>query len=244
MKGTAVEALQLIGFGEGGWGFDLVRALAMTVCVAASGYFTACVLGAIAAAAALSGSWVLRLLADTYATVLRGVPDILVIYLFYFGSSSVVGWIAGFFGASGFIGVPAFLTGTAALAVVAGAYLSEVFRGAVQVLPRGEVEAGRAFGMPPLLLFRRIVLPQALRLALPGMGNVWLLVLKESALVSIIGLVELMRQAQIGAGSTRQPFTFYLAAAALYLVVTGVSGELFRRAEIRAMRGVRREAVR
>jgi octopine/nopaline transport system permease protein len=91
-------------------------------------------------------------------------------------------------------------------------------------------------------MFRRIVAPQVLRYAIPGLGNVWQLVLKESALISVTGLVELLRQSQIAAGSTRRPFDFYLAAAALYLVVTWVSTHLFRRAEERSMRGVRRIA--
>lgn len=100
--------------------------------------------------------------------------------------------------------------------------------------------------MGSFLLFRRIVLPQAARYALPGVGNVWQLVLKESALISVIGLVELMRQAQVGSGSTRQPFSFYLTAAALYLSITFVSGQAFRLAEARSMRGLRRacDAVR
>lgn len=94
--------------------------------------------------------------------------------------------------------------------------------------------------MGSFLLFRRIVLPQAARYALPGVGNVWQLVLKESALISVIGLVELMRQAQVGSGSTRQTFSFYLTAAALYLSITFVSGQAFRLAEARSMRGLRR----
>jgi octopine/nopaline transport system permease protein len=227
-----------------GWGLDLLRALGVTVAVAATGYLLACLIGVIAAAAALAGTAPLRLVAAAYVAVLRGVPDILVIYLFYFGSSSLAAFVGALLGSSGFVAAPAFLTGAAALAVVAGAYLCEVFRGAVQALSKGEIEAARAVGMPPLLLLRRIVLPQAARHAVPGMGNVWLLVLKESALVSVIGLVELMRQAQIGAGSTRRPFTFYIAAAALYLAVTGLSGFAFRRAEARAMRGIVREAAR
>ena len=117
---------------------------------------------------------------------------------------------------------------------------AEVFRGAFTALSRGELEAARAIGMHRALMFRRIVAPQVLRYAIPGLGNVWQLVLKESALISATGLGELLRQAQIGAGATRQPFTFYLTAAILYLAITTVSTWGFRRAEGHAMRGLRR----
>jgi octopine/nopaline transport system permease protein len=229
-----------MGFGPDGWGQDMLMATGVTVAVALCGFLLGAVLGCLGAAASFSRFRVLVGLASVYTTVLRGVPDLLVIYLFYFGSSSVISMVSTLFGAQGFVGAPAFLTGAAAIGVVSGAYQMQVFRGAVLALPRGEIEAGRAYGMPPLLLFRRIVLPQAARFAIPGVGNVWQLVLKESALISVIGLVELMRQAQIGAGSTRQPFSFYLTAGALYLLITFVSGHGFRLAERRAMRGIRR----
>jgi octopine/nopaline transport system permease protein len=163
-----------------------------------------------------------------------------VIYLFYFGTSAALGSVAGLFGATGFIGVPAFVTGALAIGVVSGAYQAEVFRGAYGSLNRGELEAARAVGMGRRLMFRRILAPQILRYAIPGLGNVWQLVLKESALISVTGLVELLRQSAIGAGSTRQPFTFYMTAAALYLVITTASTWIFQRAEARSLRGLRR----
>ena len=177
-------------------------------------------------------------MSDIYTTVLRGVPDLLVIYLFYFGGSSVLSAVGGWFGATGFIGLPAFATGALALGIVSGAYQAEVYRGAYLALPRGELEAARAVGMGRALMVRRVVVPQVLRYALPGLGNVWQLLLKESALVSVVGLVELLRQSQIGAGSTRQPFDFYAAAGLLYLVITTVSTWGFSRAEARSRRGL------
>jgi len=231
---------EIMGFNPGGWGADMLAAAGMTLAVAAAGFLSGIVLGFAGAAAKLSRFRVLRLLADAYTTLFRGVPDLLIIYLFYFGSSSLIGSVAGAFGARGFVGAPAFLTGSVALGVVSGAYETEVFRGACLALHKGEVEAARAIGMGPFLAFRRIILPQAARFALPGLDNVWQLVLKQSALISVIGLVELMRQAQVGAGSTRQPFTFYLAAGALYLLITSLSSLVFHRAERRAARGIRR----
>ena len=230
----------LLGFGPDGWGPDMLRATCVTVAVAFCGFAVGLVMGCLGAAASFSSSRSLRAAASAYTTALRGIPDLLVIYLFYFGSSSVISTIASTFGSNGFVGAPAFLTGALAIGIVSGAYQCQVLRGAVLALNKGEIEAGRAYGMGSLRLFRRIVLPQAARYALPGLGNVWQLVLKESALISVIGLVELMRQAQVGSGSTRQPFSFYLTAAALYLLITFASGQAFRLAEARSARGLRR----
>lgn len=241
MQLSAVSAyLDLMGFAEDGWGLDMLKATGMTLAVAFCGFASGAMFGIVAAAASFSSQRMLRIVADGYSTVLRGIPDLLVIYLFYFGSSAVLTQIGALFGGQGFVSAPIFIIGALAIGVVSGAYQAEVYRGAVLALPRGEIEAAKAYGMPPHLLFRRIMIPQAARFAIPGIGNVWQLVLKESALISVVGLVELMRQAQIGAGSTRKPFTFFLTAALLYLVITFASGLLFKTAEKRAMRGIRR----
>jgi octopine/nopaline transport system permease protein len=232
----------LVGFGPNGWGLALLTAAGMTILVASAGFLAGAVIGTGVAWAKLSSSLIARGLADGYTTVLRGVPDLLVIYLFYFGGSAALGAIAGLFGATGFIGVPAFATGALAIGVVSGAYQAEVYRGAYLALSRGEIEAAKSVGMHRFLMFRRIIAPQVLRYAIPGLGNVWQLVLKESALISVTGLVELLRQSNIAAGSTRRPFDFFLTAAALYLVITWVSTVLFQKAETRSMRGVRRAA--
>src|SRR5262249_60689015 len=127
-----------------------------------------------------------------------------------------------------------------AVGLVSGAYQTEVIRAAYLAIPPGEIEAARAFGMSRWLMNRRIVFPQVVRFALPGMGNVWQAVLKETALISVTGLVELLRESQIGSGSTRQPFAFYMTAAAIYLCFTAGSTWLFHPAEARALRGVQR----
>lgn len=231
--------LELMGFGPRGWGGAMLLAASMTLAVSSAGFVFGSLCGGLAAWARLAGGVIARTASDAYTTVLRGVPDLLVIYLFFFGGSAVVS-AAGrdWFGTSGFIGMPAFLVGMLAVGVCNGAYQAEVFRGGYLAVPRGEIEAGRAFGMRRPTLFWRIIAPQLARFALPGLGNCWQLCLKESALISVTGLVELLRQAQVGAGSTRQPFDFYLAAAALYLVITTVSGWGFQAAERRARRGL------
>jgi octopine/nopaline transport system permease protein len=232
---------ELMGFGPKGWGWPMLMAAGMTVAVASTGFLIGAILGSLIAWAKLSRSFLARAFADGYTTVLRGIPDLLVIYLFYFGGSALLSSIGQLFGGSGgFVSVPAFAVGALAIGVISAAYQAEVFRGAYTALARGELEAARSVGMSRLLMFRRIVAPQVLRYAIPGLGNVWQLALKESALISVTGLVELLRQSAIGAGSTRQPFSFYITAAMLYLVITTVSTWGFQRAEDYSMRGLRR----
>ena len=230
--------LELMGFGAQGWGPAMLLGAVMTLAVAGCGFLLGAVIGTLGAWAKLAGGRLARGLADLYTTVLRGIPDLLVIYLFYFGGGMALSSIAHLFGATGFISLPGFAAGALAIGVVSGAHHTEVFRGAFRAVSRGELEAARAVGMGPMLRFRRIVAPLVLRYALPGLGNVWQLVLKESALVSVAGVVELVREAQIGAGSTRQPFDFFISAAALYLCITTLSGWMLRRAERHFARGM------
>ena len=231
-------AVGLLGFGPGGWGGPLLWAALTTVLVSLTAFAGGAAIGCAGAWAKLAGPWWVRGIAAGYTTLLRGIPDLLVIYLFYFGGSSVLTGIGRLLGQEGFIGLPGFAAGAAAIAFVSGAYQTEVFRGAVAAVPAGQAEAGRALGLSGLAVAWRVLLPQVLRAALPGLGNVWQIVVKESALVSVTGLVELLRQVNVAAGSTRQPFLFYAAGAALYLVITTVSGRLFGVAERRARRGL------
>ncbi|MFC3320608.1 ABC transporter permease [Mesorhizobium cantuariense] len=229
-----------MGFGPGGWGPLMIRAAGMTLSLAVCGYLTGLLAGVLGAWAKLQKSRVLYRIADVYTTILRGVPDLLVIFIFYCGSAATISPIFELFGHKGFFALPGFLAGFLAIGVVSGAYQTEVLRGAVQAVGNGEIEAARAYGMTGFLMFRRVLCPLALRYALPGLANVSQLVLKEAALVSVTGVVELVRQAQLGAGATRDPFSFYLAASCLYLAITSVTGLLFQFAEARAMQGVSR----
>jgi octopine/nopaline transport system permease protein len=230
----------LLGFGEKGWGAQLIWATCVTLSVTISAFAFGAVFGAVMARGKLSDSAIARGLGDVYTTVLRGVPDLLIIYLLYFGGSQLLSSAYRMMGGDGFVGINAFLTGALAVGVVSGAYQTEVFRGAYLAIPKGELEAARACGMSGWTLFHRIIAPQVLRFAIPGLGNVWQLALKESALISVTGLVELLRQSQVAAGSTRQPFVFYMTAAALYLLLTTISTYAFGQVEKFAMRGVRR----
>ncbi|RWX80957.1 ABC transporter permease subunit [Neorhizobium lilium] len=230
--------LELLGMGQKGWGAYLLLATVTTLAVTATALAIGAVLGTAIAAAKLSHSRSLRFVGHVYTTVFRGVPELLIIYLIYFGGSSGITAIGQWLGYDGFLGLPSFAAGALAVGIISGAYQAEVFRGAYHAIPRGEIEAALAIGMNRGLRFRRIIMPQVLRFAIPGLGNVWQLSLKDSALVSVTGLVELMRASQIASGSTRQYFLFYIVGGALYLVLTSLSDRVFNGAERRANRSM------
>jgi octopine/nopaline transport system permease protein len=235
---TEVGPLSLFGFGHNGWGAILLAGAAVSLAAASCGLMLAALIGALGARAKLMGSRSARTIAEAYTTALRGVPELLIIYLLYFGSSSVLTSVAEFVDHQGFLALPGFVAGVLAIGIVAGAQMTEVFRGAFLAVKPGEIEAAKACGMNTFLRFRRIVFPLTMRHALPGIGNVWLGLLKGSSLLSATGIAELMRQAQVGAGSTRLPFDFYLAAAVIYIVLAVSSGLLLQAAERFYSRGV------
>jgi octopine/nopaline transport system permease protein len=233
------EVLRIVGPGEGGWAAALLSAAGVTLVLSLLGFALGIVFGGIAATMRLGHSRALRFLAASYGTAFRGIPDLLTIYLFYYGGSVALTAAGHSLGWQGFIGLPTFATGMLVLGVISGAYQAEVFRGAYLAIDTGQQDAARALGISRWITLRRVIVPQLLRHALPGLGNIWQLVLKDSALISVIGLVELMRQAQIGAGSTREPFVFYITAALLYLIIATFTGIAFRNAEKQASRGMR-----
>lgn len=232
------RSLSLLGFGPDGWGSSLLAGTALTLAASFCGLLLSVFLGAFGASAKITGGPTARAIAEAYTTILRGVPELLVIFLLYFGSSSVLSGVAGLFQHQGFIALPGFVAGVLAIGVVEGAAMVEVFRGAFLAVKPGEIEAAKACGMNKLLRFRRIVAPLTMRHALPGIGNVWIALLKGSSLLSATGVAELMRRTEVAAGSTRLPFNFYLCAAAIYLTITVSSGLLFHVAERHYSRGI------
>ena len=231
-----------LGFGPRGGGLALLEGALMTLLVATVALLIGAAIGAAVATAKLSGARLPAALGDAYAAIFRGVPELLIIYFIYFGSSGLLTSIGHAFGREGFLGVPPFFAGALAVGAISGAYQAELFRGAFLAISRGELEAARACGMGPWLMFRRIVAPQVIAFALPGLNNMWQVALKDSSLISVTGLTELMRVSQVASGSTRQPFTFFLAGGALYLILTLFSNRLFETAERRAELGRRRAA--
>lgn len=222
-----------------GFGNQLLLGTWMTIRLALAALALGLCLGLLGAVLKSSRLLSLRAIGDLYSTLFRGIPELVVVLLIYFGSTSVLTTISGWFG-GGFIELDPFTAGTLALGICFGAYATEVFRGALLTIPYGQYEAGQALGLSKGRIFRRIVLPQLWRIALPGLGNLFMVLMKDTALVSVIGLEEIMRKAQIATGATREPFTFYLAAACIYLCITVVATFTLQALERRTNRGIRR----
>jgi len=221
----------LLAFGDTGWGDELFYATLMTIAVAITALLIGFFLASIFATFKLSKNKLLNLLGSFYTTVFRGVPELLVIYLFFFGGSSAVMFVAKIFGYDGYIEVNAFLTGAISIGIISGAYSTEVFRGAVQSIDKGQFEASKVLGFKKKIYFLKVIIPQMLRLALPNISNVWQITLKDTSLISVTGLVEIMRQSYVAAGSTRDPLFFYSFAGILYLLLTFLSLKIFNRLE-------------
>jgi His/Glu/Gln/Arg/opine family amino acid ABC transporter permease subunit len=224
-----------------GYGWVFWAGTKITLLVGLSAAPLVLALGLLGAWGKLAGNPIVRSLAGAYTTIVRGVPELVLILLVYYGITILVQHLLSLLtGGEVLVDIDPFTAGTLTLGVIYGAFATEVFRGAFQALDRGQIEAGRACGMSRTLAFRRIMLPQAWRFAIPGLGNIWLLLIKATALMSIVQLPELMRMTDVAARAVRMPFTFYFAASIIYLLITIVSLQVFQRAEAWANRGIRR----
>ena len=221
-----------------GYGPALLGGLWTTLSVAALSLAVACVFGLAGAAARLSRSRLLRGLAGAYTTLIRGLPDLVLMLLIFYGGQIALNALAAGQGWD-YIDVPPYAAGVATLGFIYGAYLTETFRGAILAVPRGQAEAALAFGMTGLQVWRRIVLPQMVRHAIPGFTNNWLVMVKATALVSIIGLDDLVHRANLASAATREPFTFFMLIAGVYLAITTVSLGLLAALNRRFSLGVR-----
>ncbi|MBL8512977.1 MAG: ABC transporter permease [Betaproteobacteria bacterium] len=201
----------------------------------------AVVLGLIGAAAKLSRAPSARHAANAYTTLIRGVPDLVLMLLIFFGGKWLLDKLFAVFG-WGHADLSPFVAGCLTLGLIFGAYLTETFRGALMAIPPGQREAGLAYGMSALQVAWRITGPQMIRFALPGFTNNWLVLVKSTALVSVIGLTDMMHRAGSAAGTTQDPFTFYVAAGAIYLAITSVSLVVLKALERRMSIGVRKAA--
>ncbi len=216
-----------------GFGSQLLEGTAVTLEVAALSLVFGVVLGILGASAKLSPLPWVRGPVTLLANLVRGVPEFLILLIVYFSLPQFLSTLTG-----GDVSISPLVGGVFALSLVFGAYASETFRGGFVAVPRGQIEAARAFGMPRAQIFARIHLPQAWRYALPGLSNLWQTLLKDTSLVSVLGLEEIMRKAQIGAQVTKRPFDFYVAAALIYLAFILLSGPAFAWLEQRANRGL------
>lgn len=214
-----------------GYGPRLLEGAGVTLQLAVLSLALALILGLLTASAKLSRRWLPRKVATLYTTVIRGVPDLVLMLLLFFGGQILLNIITDAiydrFGLDWYINLNAFAAGVITIGFIFGAYMGETFRGAFMAVENGQIEAGKAYGMTPWLVFRRIQFPQMMRHALPGISNNWMVLLKTTALVSVIGLSDMVRVAAEASRATHEPFTFLIPVAIVYLLIASVSEWLF-----------------
>ena len=229
-------SLDLLALSPPGWGGNLLRGLAHSLQIAAGAFAFGLLIGLFGAMGKLSGGPVLRDLLAVYTTVVRAVPELVLILILYFIGTDLLNRAAAALG-YGTVQISGVAAGIWVLGIVQGAYATEVLRGAILAVHPGQIDAGRAYGLTSGQVLRRVTLPAMLPHALPGLANLWLIATKDTALLAIVGFAELTLETRQAASTTRAYFTFYLAAGLLYLAVTLVSAFVFRRLEARARRG-------
>jgi arginine/ornithine transport system permease protein len=218
----------------------ILQGSALTVGVSLCALLVSILLGLIGASAKLSGRPVLVSVASVYTTVIRGVPDLVVMLLVFYGGTIGLNHLLELAGTKATVDINPFLAGVLTLGFIYGAYMTETFRGAILSIPKGQMEAAVAYGMRPLQAFVRITLPQMVRYALPGFTNNWLVLIKSTALVSLIGLKEMTYLSKQASAATRSPFAFFLFTAALFLVYTTISLYALRKLNARYSLGTKR----
>lgn len=221
---------------------SILQGALLTVGVSLAALVVAILLGLAGAVAKLSGRRPLVWLATVYTTVVRGVPELVLMLLIFYGGTIGLNHLLEAMGSRRSVDINPFAAGVLTIGFIYGAYMTETFRGAILAIPRGQMEAAWAFGMGPVRTFLRITAPQMVRYAIPGFTNNWLVLIKATALVSLIGLHEMTYLAKQASAATREPFTFFLFAAALFLVYTSVSLWALRWVNRRFSLGVKRAA--
>lgn len=216
------ELIGLLSFGPSGWGDELALGALLTIELAVAVVPLGIVLGFLIALARDSKYRVLRVPGDIFTTVFRGLPELLTLFIVYFGGQILFQKFVALF-SDAYAELSAFAAGVIALGMVFAAFASEVFLGALRAVSKGQIESAHALGLSEWKTLRLIILPQLLRYALPGLGNLWLSLLKDTSLVSVIALTDLLRQTKIVVGATKEPFFFFLVACLLYLAMAVVS---------------------
>jgi histidine transport system permease protein/arginine/ornithine transport system permease protein len=218
----------------------LLSGTAVTIQLALSSLALSVLLGLVGAAAKLAKSSLSNRIASAYTTLIRGVPDLVLMMLLFYGGQQIVNDLGSLTGLWGYVEINQFIAGVWSIGFVFGAYMTETFRGAILAIPRGQIEAGISVGMRPSQIFRRITWPQMVRHALPSFTNNWLVLIKATALVSVIGLHDLVWNASTAGRSVREPFTFMFAVLVIYLILTACSDVGLRWIERRYNVGVDR----
>ena len=211
-------------FGAGGWAPLLLKGTAITVLLAVATVPFGFGGGLLLAVLKLSRNRPLRVACDAYTTFFRGIPDLLALFIVYFGLQSLLDTMGRLLGTAWHVEVNAFVAGVIALSVVVAAYSSEVWVASLKAVPPGQAEAARSLGLDARRVFFLVVLPQLGRVALPGLGNIWTILVKDTSLISTLAVMDLLRAASEASRATTRPILFYSAAAAVYLVFSIVSG--------------------
>ncbi|EPJ0418082.1 ABC transporter permease, partial [Acinetobacter baumannii] len=211
----------------------------MTIQLALLSLLLSVIIGLIGASSKLSNIKALRYIATAYTTLIRSVPDLVIMLLLFYSLQLGLNQITEALQMDQ-IDINPFVAGVITLAFIYGAYFTETFRGAFQSVPRGQIEAAMAYGMTPWQVFHRVLFPQMMRFALPGIGNNWQVLIKATALVSIIGLTDIVKITQDAGRSTMQLFFFSIVAAAIFLAITTVSNLILIWLERHYSAGVRK----
>ena len=227
----------ILSCGDAGWGDEIALGLQVTVSVALVTLPIGLVIGFLVALGQRSEEKSLRLAAGIYTTIFRGLPELLTLFIIYYGMQILIQYLLDLAGYDGPpVEINAFLAGVIALSVVFSAYCSEVLLSAFRAIPRGQYEAGYALGLHHGRTMGLIIVPQLVRIALPGLGNLWMALLKDTALVSVVGLSDILRQTGIAARVTKEAFLFYAIACILFLVLAFLSSIVFAMIEARVQR--------
>ncbi|MGH6760172.1 MAG: ABC transporter permease [Phyllobacterium sp.] len=213
----------LLSFGPEGWGDEIVSGIFVTVSLALATLPLGLVIGFFVAVAKQSSEPSLRLAGNIYTTIFRGLPELLTLFLIYFGASIGFRQVVAMLGYDTSIEINSFIAGMLALGMVFSSYASEVFLSAFRAIPKGQYEGGYAIGLSSFQTLRLVVLPQLIKIALPGLANLWLILLKDTALVSAIGLSDLLRQTGVAARVTKEAFLFFGLACLIYLALAIIS---------------------
>ncbi|MCG8615943.1 MAG: ABC transporter permease subunit [Desulfobacterales bacterium] len=232
-----MNALELLALSPPGWGGLLLKGLATSMTIAFGGYAVGILIGIGGAFGKLYGGPVTRDLLACYTTIVRAIPELVLIVLLFYAGSDIVNQILMAFGAPP-VDINGLVAGIIVIGVVQGAYSTEVIRGAIKAIHPGQIEAGRSYGMGPMLLLRRITLPTMLPYAIPGLSNLWLIATKDTALLAVVGFTELTMATRQAGGATKAYFLFFCTAGFLYLMVTLLSNLGIRFIERRAYRGM------
>lgn len=228
---------ELLSLSPPGWGGNLLRGAVNTLEIAIFAYLLGLMLGMIGALSKLSGNQVLLTIAEGYTTLVRAVPELLLILLLYYAGTTMLNNVLARYDI-GAVSLSGLVAGIGVLGFVQGAYATEVLRGAILAVPIGQIEAARAFGMSSFKRWQRIVIPAMLPYAMPGLANLWQVLTKDTALLAVVGYGELALETRQAAGVTKAYFTFFMAAGAIYLAITLLSNQLFRRLERHLRRGM------